>query len=89
MNMIVWLLIGGLIGWVASIVMGTNNRQGFILNIVVGIVGAFLGGWFLSGLFGSSTINQGNFSLTGLLVSLLGAIILLAIVRLFRGAAAQ
>jgi uncharacterized membrane protein YeaQ/YmgE (transglycosylase-associated protein family) len=89
MNLIVWLLVGGLIGWVASIVMGTNNRQGFILNIVVGILGAFLGGWFLSGLFGSSTINQGNFSLSGLLVSLLGAIILLAIVRLFRGTAAR
>ncbi len=89
MNIIVWLLIGGLIGWVASIVMGTNNRQGFILNIIVGIVGAFLGGWFLSGMLGSSTINQGNFSLSGLLVSLLGAIILLAIVRLFRGAAAR
>lgn len=89
MNIMVWLLIGGLIGWVASIVMGTNNRQGFILNIVVGILGAFLGGWFLSGLFGSSTINQGNFSLAGLLVSLLGAIILLAIVRLFRGTAAR
>lgn len=87
MNIIVWLLVGGLIGWVASIVMGTDNRQGFVLNIVVGIIGAFLGGWLLSGLFGSSTINQGNFSLSGLLVSLLGAIILLAIVRLFRGTA--
>jgi uncharacterized membrane protein YeaQ/YmgE (transglycosylase-associated protein family) len=88
MNIFVWLLVGGLIGWVASIVMGTSNRQGFILNIVVGIIGAFMGGWFLSGLFGSSTINQGNFSLPGLLVSLLGAIILLAIARLFRGARA-
>jgi uncharacterized membrane protein YeaQ/YmgE (transglycosylase-associated protein family) len=89
MNLLIWLLIGGLIGWVASMFMGTNDRQGIILNIVVGIVGAFLGGWLLSGVFGSSTINQGNFSLSGLLVSLLGAIILLAIVRLFRGVAAR
>jgi len=89
MNFIIWLLIGGLIGWVASIVMGTNNRQGIILNVVVGIVGAFLGGWFLSGLFGTSTINEGNFSLSGLLVSLLGAIILLAFVRLVRGLATR
>jgi uncharacterized membrane protein YeaQ/YmgE (transglycosylase-associated protein family) len=89
MNLLIWLLIGGLIGWVASMFMGTNERQGIILNVVVGIVGAFLGGWLLSGLFGSSTINQGNFSLSGMLVSLLGAIILLAIVRLVRGVAVR
>jgi len=89
MNIIVWLLVGGLIGWVASIFMGTNNRQGILLNVIVGILGAFLGGWLLSGLFGTSTINQGNLSLSSILVSLLGAIILLAIVRLVRGAAAR
>lgn len=89
MNFIIWLAIGGLIGWVASMVMGTNDRQGIFLNVVVGIVGAVLGGWFLSGFFGSSTINQGNFSLSGLLVSLLGAIILLAIVKLVRGGATR
>ncbi len=89
MNVIIWLVVGGLIGWVASMVMGTNGRQGIILNVVVGIIGAFLGGWLLSGLLGSSTINQGNFSVSGLVVSLLGAIILLAIVRLVRGAAAR
>jgi uncharacterized membrane protein YeaQ/YmgE (transglycosylase-associated protein family) len=66
-------------------VMGTNDRQGIILNVVVGIIGAFLGGWLLSGLFGSSTINEGNFSVSGLLVSLLGAVILIALVRLVRG----
>lgn len=85
MNFIIWLLIGGVIGWIASMIMGTNGRQGLLLNIVVGIVGSFLGGWLLSGLFGSSTINQGNFSLSGLVVSLLGAVILLALVRLVRG----
>ena len=87
MNFIIWLLMGGLIGWIASILMGTNDRQGMVLNVVVGIVGAFLGGWLLSGPFGSSTINQGNFSLSGLVVSLLGAIILLSLVKLVRGVA--
>lgn len=85
MNIIAWLLVGGLIGWVASIFMGTNNRQGMLLNIIVGILGAFLGGWLLSGFFGTSTINQGSLNLSSILVSLLGAIILLAIVRLVRG----
>jgi uncharacterized membrane protein YeaQ/YmgE (transglycosylase-associated protein family) len=85
MNLIVWLVVGGLIGWVASMVMGTNDRQGLILNVVVGIVGAFLGGWLLSNLFGTSTINESNFSVGGLFVSFLGAVILLAIVKLVRG----
>ena len=84
MNIIIWLVVGGLIGWVASMVMRTNGQQGILLNVVVGVVGAVLGGWFLSPLFGASTINQGNFSVSGLLVSLLGAVILLAIVNLVR-----
>ncbi len=82
MNFIVWLIVGGLIGWIASMIMGTNGRQGIILNIVVGIIGAFLGGWLLSGVFGVSTINEGNFTLGGLLLSLLGATILIGAVRL-------
>ncbi len=84
MNIIVWLVVGGLIGWVASIFMGTNNRQGILLNVVVGIVGAVLGGWLLSGVFGSGSINEGDFSISGLLVSLAGAVILLFIVKLIR-----
>jgi uncharacterized membrane protein YeaQ/YmgE (transglycosylase-associated protein family) len=87
MNIVIWLLVGGLIGWVASILMGTDGRQGLILNVVVGIVGAFLGGAFLSGYFGTSTINEGNLSMGSVLVSLLGAIILLAILKLVRGVA--
>jgi uncharacterized membrane protein YeaQ/YmgE (transglycosylase-associated protein family) len=83
-NFIVWLILGGVIGWLASLVMRTDAQQGIILNIVVGIVGAFLGGLLLSPLFGISTINQSNFSLGALFVSFLGAIILLAIVNLFR-----
>ena len=84
MNFIIWIIAGAVIGWVASKIMGTSGRQGLLLDIVVGIVGAFLAGWLLTPLFGISTINQSNFSLPGLLVSLVGAVILLAVVRLVR-----
>ncbi|HEY0855535.1 MAG TPA: GlsB/YeaQ/YmgE family stress response membrane protein [Albitalea sp.] len=84
MNFIIWLVVGGLIGWVASMLMRTDGQQGILLNIVVGIVGAFLGGWLLAPMFGTGTINQNDFSMSGLVVSLLGAVILLAIVNLFR-----
>ena len=84
MNLIIWLVVGGLIGWVASMLMRTDGQQGIILNIVVGIVGAFLGGWLLAPMFGAATINQNDFSVGGLAVSLLGAVILLAIVNLVR-----
>lgn len=89
MNIIIWLAIGGLIGWLASVVMRTDGQQGILLNVAVGIVGAILGGWILSPLVGVSTINQSNFSLGGLLVSLLGAVILLAIVNLVRRGAVR
>jgi uncharacterized membrane protein YeaQ/YmgE (transglycosylase-associated protein family) len=84
MNFIIWLVVGGLIGWIASIIMRTDAQQGVILNIVVGIIGAALGGWLISPLLGRGTINSNDFSLGGLLVSLLGAVVLLAIVNLFR-----
>ena len=84
MTFILWLVIGGVLGWLASIVMGTNDKQGMVLNVVVGIVGAFLGGLLLAPLFGTATINQSDFSLGSLLVSFLGAVILLAIVNFFR-----
>ncbi len=84
MNFIIWLIVGGLIGWVASMIMKTDAQQGVLLNIVVGIVGAFLGGWLISPLLGAGTVNQGDFSIAGLVVSLIGAIILLAVVNLFR-----
>jgi uncharacterized membrane protein YeaQ/YmgE (transglycosylase-associated protein family) len=83
-NFIIWLIVGGIIGWVASMIMRTDAQQGMFLNIVVGIVGAMLGGWLLAPMLGTGTINQNDFSLPGLLVSLLGAVILLAIVNLFR-----
>lgn len=84
MNFIIWLLVGGVIGWLASIVMKTNGQQGIVLNVVVGIVGAMLGGWLISPMLGAGTINQDNFSLPALLVSFLGAVILLAFVNLLR-----
>ncbi len=83
-NFIIWIVVGAIIGWLASKVMHTDANQGFLLDVIVGIVGAFLGGLLLSPLFGAGTINQGNFSIAGLLLSFLGAIILLAIVNLFR-----
>jgi len=84
MNLIIWLVVGGLIGWIASLIMKTDAQQGLVLNVVVGIVGALLGGWLLSPLVGAGTVNQGDFSLMGLLVSLAGAIILLFVVNLIR-----
>jgi uncharacterized membrane protein YeaQ/YmgE (transglycosylase-associated protein family) len=84
MNFILWLVIGGVLGWIASMNMKTDAQQGVILNVVVGIVGALLGGWLLSPLLGAGTINSNDFSLAGLAVSLLGAVILLAIVNLVR-----
>jgi uncharacterized membrane protein YeaQ/YmgE (transglycosylase-associated protein family) len=84
MNILIWLVIGGVIGWLASLVMRTDGQQGILLNIVVGVVGALLGGWLISPLVGAGTINQGDLSLAGLGVSFLGAVILLAIVNVFR-----
>lgn len=85
MNFIIWLVVGGLVGWIASMVMGTNAQQGMFLNVIVGIVGALLGGWLISPLVGIPTINQNAFSPGALLVSLVGAVILLFIVKLLRG----
>lgn len=89
MNLLIWLVVGGLIGWLASVLMKTNDQQGLILNVVVGIVGAMVAGWFISPLGGVSTINQDNFSLAGLLVSFLGAAALLALVNLLRRGVAR
>jgi uncharacterized membrane protein YeaQ/YmgE (transglycosylase-associated protein family) len=84
-NFILWLLFGALVGWLASIVMRTNGQQGTLLNIVVGIVGAFLGGFLFNLLgVGGSTINNNDFSLSSLIVSFIGAVVLLGIINLFR-----
>lgn len=81
-NFIVWIVVGAIIGWVASQLMG--KREGLVLNIIVGIAGAFIAGYILTPLLHIGTINQNNFSVPALLVSLLGAIILLAVLSLFR-----
>lgn len=83
-NFLVWLFVGALVGWVASMIMGTNGRQGLVLDIIVGIAGAFVAGWFIAPLVGLGTINQNDFSLPSLLVSLGGAVLLLAVLRMFR-----
>jgi uncharacterized membrane protein YeaQ/YmgE (transglycosylase-associated protein family) len=85
MSFILWIVVGGVLGWLASIVMKRNDQMGIILNVVVGIVGAFLGGLLLAPLFGTGTINRGDFSIGSLFISFLGAIILLFIVNLIRG----
>lgn len=83
MGIIIWLIVGGIIGWLASIIMKRDGQQGILLNIVVGIVGSFLGGYLIAPMLGSGTANTGDFSIPGLLASLIGAVILLAIVNLF------
>jgi uncharacterized membrane protein YeaQ/YmgE (transglycosylase-associated protein family) len=83
MGFILWLIVGGIVGWLASLIMKTDGQQGILLNVVVGIVGAFIGGWLISPMVGAGTINDG-FSIGSLVVSLIGAVILLAIVNLFR-----
>jgi len=83
MGIILWLVIGGVVGWLASIVMRRDGNQGVFLNIVVGIIGAMLGGWLIGPLVGAPSINSGVLSIGSLLVSFLGAVILLAIVNLF------
>jgi uncharacterized membrane protein YeaQ/YmgE (transglycosylase-associated protein family) len=85
MNIVIWLVVGGLVGWAASVFMGTNGRQGIVLNVVVGLLGAVVGGWLLEGVFRSGSINQGDFSVPALLVSFLGAIVLLFVLKLVRG----
>lgn len=84
MNLVIWLVVGGVIGWLASLVMRTDAQQGIILNIVVGIIGALLAGFVIAPMFGTGTINSNDFSMSGLLVSFVGAVVLLAIVNMFR-----
>ena len=84
MNLIILLVVGGILGWLASIVMKTDGQQGLFLNVVVGIIGAVLAGYVISPLIGGAPITSGSFSVQSLIVSFLGAVVLLAIVNLFR-----
>jgi uncharacterized membrane protein YeaQ/YmgE (transglycosylase-associated protein family) len=89
MDLIIWLIVGGIVGWLASVLMHTDARQGIFLNVIVGIVGAALAGFFISPMVGLPTINQGVFSIGSLVVSLIGAVILLAVVNLVRRGAVR
>ncbi len=81
MNLIGWIILGGLAGWIASKIMGTSKRQGCLMDVVVGIVGAFIGGFIFS-LFGATGV--GGFDVRSLLVAIVGAVILLWLVKTFR-----
>jgi len=81
MGIIIWIVFGALVGWIASMIMKTDAQQGAILNIIVGIVGAVVGGWIMSTL-GKSGVTGFNFY--SFLVALLGAIVLIAIVKAVR-----
>lgn len=81
MGIILWIIFGALVGWVASLVMNTDREQGALLNIIVGVVGAVVGGWLMS-LVGEGGV--GGFNLYSFLVALLGACVLIAIVRAIR-----
>jgi uncharacterized membrane protein YeaQ/YmgE (transglycosylase-associated protein family) len=84
MTLILVLIVGGILGWLASIVMRTDGQQGILLNIVVGIVGSLLAGFLITPLIGGAPITSGSFDILSLLASFLGAVVLLAIVNLFR-----
>lgn len=87
MGLILLLVVGGVIGWLASIVMRTDAQQGIFLNVVVGIVGALLAGFLISPLLGVPPITSDGFavgSISTLFVSFLGAVVLLGIVNLLR-----
>ena len=84
MGLIILLVVGGIIGWVASMIMRTDGQQGIFLNVIVGIVGALLAGFIITPLIGGAPITSGEISIASMLVSLLGAVVLLAIINLVR-----
>lgn len=89
MTLILVLIIGGVIGWLASMIMRTDGQQGILLNVVVGVVGALIAGWLVTPLLGGAPITSGNFSLLSLFTSLVGSVILLGVINLFRRGAVR
>lgn len=81
MGIILWIIFGGLVGWVASLIMKTDNQQGIILNVAIGIVGAMLGGWLMSTL-GESGVT--GFNLYSFLVAVLGSVVLITVIGALR-----
>ena len=86
MGILGWILLGGLAGWVASLIMKTDKQMGLFLNIAVGIVGAFIGGWLTSMLMDK---DISGFNIESFLIALLGSVILLWLVKLARGSGAK
>lgn len=84
MNFITWLFVGSITGWLGGLIMRIHEQSNLQINIVVGIVGAFAAGVFITPLFNIETINQKSFSLPSMLVSVGGAVLLLTVVYLFR-----
>jgi uncharacterized membrane protein YeaQ/YmgE (transglycosylase-associated protein family) len=84
MNLIIMLVVGGILGWLASMVMRTDGQQGLFLNVVVGVVGAALAGYLLTPFLGGAPITTRAFDIKSLFVSFLGAVVLLGIVNLVR-----
>ncbi len=85
-GLIMWIILGALAGWIASLIMGVDDRLGGVGNIIVGIIGAVLGGWIMQALGGNGVTG---FNLYSILVAIGGAVVLLALVRLFTGGAAR
>jgi uncharacterized membrane protein YeaQ/YmgE (transglycosylase-associated protein family) len=81
MGILLWIIFGGIVGWVASLIMNTDSQQGIIMNIIVGVVGAMIGGWVMSSL-GETAIT--GFNLYSFLVALLGSVILITIIGALR-----
>ncbi len=84
MGIIAWLIFGGLVGWIASMIMGTDAQQGMLMNIIVGIVGAFIGG-FVAQLLGFGAEGFQFFDIGSWITAILGAVILIFLVRQFTG----
>lgn len=84
MSIILWIVLGALAGWIASMIVGNNTSQGAIGNIIVGILGAFIGGWLMQ-LFGGSGTTLGTINLYSILVAIGGAVLLLFVYRAVTG----
>lgn len=82
MGIIIWIVFGALVGWVASLIMKTDSQQGVVLNVVIGVVGAMLGGWIMSTI-GQSPVT--GFNLYSFGVALFGSVVLIAGVKMVRG----
>ncbi len=84
MNLIIMLIVGGILGWLASMVMNTDGQQGMFMNVIVGVVGAVLAGYLITPFLGGAPITTGAFDVKSLFVSFLGSVVLLGIVNLIR-----